>query len=274
MRRGLRQPPIIWDGGDMTQRLAGKTALVTGAAQGLGGGIALAMAREGARVLATDRNEAGARATAERIGDELGSGVAFACGHDVTCEEDWQTALACASTHLGGLSVLVNNAGIVTMGTVEDLDLAAWRQAMAVNADSAFLGCKYALPLLRESQPASIVNMSSISALIAGANLAAYNASKAALWMLTKSVALHCARGGWAIRCNSVHPTFVRTPLLDGIVGSHDNAEKIAKLARQVPIGRIGEVADVAAAVVYLASDESAMMTGSELKLDGGLSAQ
>jgi NAD(P)-dependent dehydrogenase (short-subunit alcohol dehydrogenase family) len=159
------------------------------------------------------------------------------------------------------------------MGSVEDLDLAAWRRTMAVNADGPFLGCKHALPLLRESQPGSIVNMSSVSALVASHNMAAYNASKAALWMLTKSVALHCGRKGWNIRCNSIHPVFVRTPLLDGIVGSHEDEATIAKLARQVPIGRIGEVADVAAAVVYLASDESAMMTGSELKLDGGLSA-
>lgn len=257
----------------MTQRLAGKTALVTGGAQGLGAGIALALAREGARVVTSDRNESGAMDTAARIDAELGAGTAFAVRHDVTSEDDWQDALAFAADRLGGLSVLVNNAGIVTMGSVEDLDLASWRQAMAVNADSAFLGSKYALPLLRESQPASIVNMSSISALIAGANLAAYNASKAALWMLTKSVALHCAKQGWNIRCNSVHPTFVRTPLLDGIVGSHEDEGVLAKLARQVPLGRIGEVADVAAAAVYLASDESAMMTGSELKLDGGMSA-
>lgn len=257
----------------MTQRLAGKTALVTGAAQGLGAGIAFALAREGARVVATDRNPAGAAETAAGIDSELGAGTAFAIRHDVTSEDDWQAALAFAAERLGGLSALVNNAGIVTLGTVEELDLASWRQAMAVNADSAFLGCKYALPLLRQSQPAAIVNMSSISALIAGANLAAYNASKAALWMLTKSVALHCAKQGWNIRCNSVHPTFVRTPLLDGIVGSHEDDARVAKLARQVPLGRIGEVADVAAAVVYLASDESAMMTGAELKLDGGLSA-
>lgn len=257
----------------MTQRLAGKTALITGAAQGLGAGIALALAREGARVVATDLNADGAADTAAQIDRELGAGTAFAIRHDVTSEDDWKVALMFAQDRLGGLSVLVNNAGIVTLGSVEDIDLSTWRQAMAVNADSAFLGCKYALPLLRESQPASIVNMSSISALVASHNLAAYNASKAALWMLTKSVALHCAKHGWTIRCNSVHPTFVRTPLLDGIVGSHEDEAVLAKLARQVPLGRIGEVADIAAAVVYLASDESAMMTGAELKLDGGLSA-
>jgi NAD(P)-dependent dehydrogenase (short-subunit alcohol dehydrogenase family) len=257
----------------MAQRLIGKTALVTGAAQGLGAGIAMALAREGARVVVSDLNATGAEETARRIDVELGAGTAFALRHDVTSESDWQAALTLAKERLGGLSVLVNNAGIAVTGTVEDLDLADWRRSMAVNADSAFLGCKYALPLLRESQPASIVNMSSISALVAGANLVAYNASKAALWMLTKSVALHCARKGWNVRCNSVHPVFVRTALLDDFIGSHEDEERVAKLARQVPIGRIGEVPDVAAAVVYLASDESAMMTGSELKLDGGLSA-
>jgi NAD(P)-dependent dehydrogenase (short-subunit alcohol dehydrogenase family) len=257
----------------VSTRLLGKKALVTGAARGLGAGIALALAREGARVLLSDRNESGVMQVAERINGEVGSNVAFAVRHDVTSEADWQTALALADEKLGGLSVLVNNAGVVTMGSVEDLDLQTWRHAMAVNVDSAFLGCKHALPLLRAHQPGSIVNMSSVSALVASHNLTAYNASKAALWMLTKSVALHCARQGWNIRCNSIHPTFVRTPLLDGIIGDHAQESQIAKLARQVPLGRIGEVADVAAGVVYLASDESSMMTASELKLDGGLSA-
>lgn len=257
----------------MSGRLNGKTALVTGGAQGLGAAIAETLADEGARVVVSDRNKAGAETTAARIDAARGAGTAFAIRHDVTVEADWIAALDRVRETIGGLSVLVNNAGMVTMGSVEDLDLETWRQAMAVNADSAFLGCKHALPLLRESQPASIVNMSSVSALIASHNLLAYNASKAALWMLTKSVALYCAKSGWDIRCNSIHPTFVRTPLLDDIIGDRDEDATLAKLARQVPLGRIGEVEDVAAAVIYLASNESAMMTGSELKLDGGLSA-
>ena len=258
---------------DVNGRLGRKTALVTGAAQGLGAAIAEALAREGAKVAVSDINEGGAAETAERINLASGPGSAFSFRHDVTNEGDWIAAAEFAEARFGGLSILVNNAGIVTMGSVEDLDLATWRRTMAVNADSAFLGCKHMLPLLRQSQPASIINIASISALIAAHNLIAYNASKAALWMLTKSVALHCARSGWNIRCNSVHPTFVRTPLLDEIVGDRDQEATLAKLARQVPIGRIGEVTDVGAAVVYLASDESAMMTGAEIKLDGGLSA-
>jgi NAD(P)-dependent dehydrogenase (short-subunit alcohol dehydrogenase family) len=256
-----------------TGRVAEKKALVTGGAQGLGAGAARALAAHGAQVVVSDLNEAGAAEIAASINAAHGAGAATSVRLDVTDESDWIAAIAHAKTAMGGLSVLVNNAGIVTMGSVDDLDLVTWRRTMAVNADSAFLGCKYALPLLRETQPGSIINISSISALIASHNMIAYNASKAAVWMLTKSVALHCARQGWDIRCNSVHPTFVRTPLLQGIVGDRNEDEVMAKLARQVPLGRIGEVEDVAAAILYLASDESRMMTGAELKLDGGLSA-
>ena len=257
----------------MNGRLSGKIALVTGAAQGIGAAIATAFAREGAQVVLTDINEGGVVATAERISASFPTIRTLGLRHDVASEADWIAVLAQVRAGFGGLSVLVNNAGIVTMGTVEDLDLATWRRAMAINVDGAFLGCKHALPLLRDTQPASIINMASISALVASHNMPAYNASKAALWMLTKSVALQCARAGWNIRANSVHPTFVRTPLLDELVGHHDQEATIAKLARQVPSGRIAEPEDVAAAAVYLASDESAMMTGSEIKLDGGLSA-
>ncbi len=260
----------------MSGRVAGKKALVTGAAQGLGAAIARMLAREGAQVMLTDINAAGAAREAAAIDAECGAGTAFAAGHDVTSEEGWLAALAAANDRLGGLSVLVNNAGIVVGGSVEKLSLEQWRKSFAVNADGVFLGCKHALPLLRESQPASIINISSISALIADGNMAAYNASKAAVWMLTKSVALHAARKGWDVRCNSIHPVFIDTPLLDDFVPktATPRDETLGKLAHQVPMGRIGQPDEVAHAVIYLASDESRLMTGSELKLDGGISAQ
>ena len=254
-------------------RLKGKTALVTGGARGLGAAIAEHFAAEGASVLVTDINEAGAAEVAARIHARHPNCVSASVRHDVTREDDWKAAVAMAEKSLGGLSVLVNNAGVATIATVEELSLERWHRDMAINVDSVFLGCREALPILRRSQPASIVNIASISSLIASHNFASYNASKAAVWMLTKSVALHCARQGWDIRCNSVHPAFVRTPLLDDLIGDRNEDVMLAKLAKQVPLGRLGVPEDVAQGVVYLASDESRFMTGSELKLDGGLSA-
>ncbi|MGE3690834.1 MAG: SDR family oxidoreductase [Novosphingobium sp.] len=259
----------------MTGRVAGKKALVTGAAQGLGAAIARKLAEEGARVMLTDINADGAAAQAEALNDLCGKGTAFSCRHDVTSEKDWNAALGAAQDCLGGLSVLVNNAGIGLGGTVESTSLELWRRTMAINADGPFLGCKLAMPLLRESQPASIVNISSIASFTADPFLAAYNASKAAVWMLSKSVAVYCAKAKWDIRCNSVHPAFVQTDILEGfrtdkskpIEETHD------KLARIIPMGRIGDPEEVALGVLYLASDESRFMTGAELKLDGGLSA-
>lgn len=257
----------------MNGRVAGKTALVTGAAQGLGEAIARMLAREGARVALTDLNLTGAERVADAINAEH-PGAAAAYSHDVASEAGWVEVLDRAAADLGGLSVLVNNAGVGALGSVEDTSLEEWRRVMAINADSVFLGCKHALARMRERQPGSIVNLSSIAGLLAGHNYAAYNASKAAVWLLTKSVALHCARHGWDIRCNSVHPSFIRTPILDPLVARFGAAEGLAKLARQIPLGRLGEPDDVAYAVLYLASDESRFVTGAELKIDGGLSAQ
>jgi NAD(P)-dependent dehydrogenase (short-subunit alcohol dehydrogenase family) len=255
-------------------RLEGKLALITGAAQGLGEEIAIRFAQEGARLVLGDIDLARVTAVAASINLSCGESTAHAIGHDVTRAEDWTKAIDSASTLLGGLSVLVNNAGVVTTATVEELSLDQWRRDMAVNADGVFLGIRSALPLMREHTPASIINVASISSMIASANLASYNASKAAVWMLTKSVALHCARGGWDIRCNSLHPAFVRTPILNDVLRGSADDSGLARLIRQIPLGRLGEPADVALAAVYLASDESRFMTGAELKLDGGISAQ
>ncbi|MCH7628973.1 MULTISPECIES: SDR family oxidoreductase [Novosphingobium] len=259
----------------MAGRVEGKKALVTGAAQGLGAAHAWTLAREGARVLLTDINGEGAATQAAAINAELGEGTAFAMQHDVTSPEDWDAAIAMAQDKLGGLSVLVNNAGVGVRGNIETATLEDWRRGFAINVDSVFLGCQKALPVMKENQPGSIVNISSIAGLIASDTMPGYNASKAAVWMLSKSVALYCAKRGWDIRCNSVHPTFVDTPILDGIA-TNANLDKdvvMGKLARQIPLGRVGAPQDIANGVLYLASDESRFMTGAELKLDGGISA-
>lgn len=259
----------------MAGRVAGKMALVTGAAQGLGRAHCIALAQEGARVLATDINGAGAEETAAIINAEMGEGTAFGIAHDVTDPAQWEAAVDAAREKLGGLNVLVNNAGIGVPGNIEACDFGDWQRCFDINVNSIFHGCQKALPLMREHAPGSIINISSIAGLIASDTMPAYNASKAAVWMLSKSIALHCAKKGMQIRCNSVHPTFVDTPILDGTARAHalDKDVLMEKLARQIPLKFVGEPNDIANAVVYLASDESRFMTGAELKLDGGISA-
>jgi NAD(P)-dependent dehydrogenase (short-subunit alcohol dehydrogenase family) len=258
---------------DRTGRAAGKKAFISGAAQGLGAATARRLAEEGALVSLADINHAGATRMAEQINADLGAGTAFAFPLDVTKEEQWIYALEEADEAMGGISVLVNNAGVFHTGDIEHLGFEDWKRSMDVNVDSVFLGAKHALKYLRQNQPGSIINMSSIAGLIAAHNTPAYNASKAAVWLLSKSIALHCAKQGLDIRSNSVHPTFIDTPILDPLRERFGKAEAEAKLGRQVPLGRIGAPHDVANAVLYLASDESRFMTGSELKLDGGISA-
>jgi NAD(P)-dependent dehydrogenase (short-subunit alcohol dehydrogenase family) len=254
-------------------RVTGKKAFVTGAARGLGAAIARALAEEGARVVLADIDFAGAETVAAEIDRIAGTRIAFAVPLDVTDEAQWVRALKDADAAMGGISVLVNNAGILQTGSIEALSLDDWKRVMSVNTDSVFLGCKHAIAYLRKCQPSAIVNISSISGLIAGHNTPAYNASKAAVWLLSKSVALHCAKLGDDIRCNSVHPAFIDTPMLEPLRDAFGKKEAEQKLARQIPLRRIGAPKDVANAVLYLASDESRFMTGAEIRLDGGISA-
>jgi NAD(P)-dependent dehydrogenase (short-subunit alcohol dehydrogenase family) len=253
-------------------RLAGKSALVTGAGSGIGAAIAAMFVREGAQVLLTDINEAAARARAEALGEP-----ATFIAHDVTVPEDWTAAVAAAEHRMGGLNILVNCAGICIPGTVEETSLEVWRKTHQVDLDSVFLGCKIALPLIARTTAGggrgAILNIASISAVIAAANMAAYNSAKAAVRHLSKSVALHCARAGYNVTCNAILPTFIDTPLIDGLTVGRDKEQMVAKLARQVPLGRIGEPDDVAYAAVYLCSDEAKFVTGAELSIDGGISA-
>lgn len=257
----------------MAGRVAGKKAFITGGAQGLGAAMARKLAAEGAKVSIADINHDGAKAVAAGIDAEHGAGTAFAFPLDVTKEDQWIFALEEADAAMGGISVLVNNAGISRGGNIEQLSLEDWKLVMSVNVDSVFLGTKHALKYMRAHQPGSIINISSIAGLIAAHNSPVYNASKAGVWLLSKGIALHCAKQGLDIRSNSIHPTFIDTPILDPLRRQFGKEVAEGKLARQIPLGHIGEPDDVANAVLYLASDESKFMTGAELKLDGGISA-
>lgn len=255
----------------MRGRLERKVVLITGGGSGIGACCARLMAYEGASVLLADIDEAKGRAMADMIGDR-------ARFHplDVTDEAQWPLAIAAAVEAFGGLHVLVNSAGIFMTGDIEETALADWRKLHAVDLDGVFLGCKHGVAEIRKHTAeigGSIINLSSISGIVAGANVAAYNSAKAGVRLLSKSVALHCARKGYNIRCNSVHPAFVDTPILDGIRDTFGDEGMRYRLGRQIPIGRIGREEEVAWPVVFLASDEASFMTGSELVIDGGLSA-
>ncbi|GAB4525973.1 MAG: SDR family oxidoreductase [Amphiplicatus sp.] len=259
---------------DSAGRLAGKRAFITGGAQGLGACFARMFAAEGAKVFVTDVNGEGAARLAVEI-DRARPGAAFSAVHDVTKKAHWESALAEADRAMGGIDVLVNNAGVGGWGNIEDETWEGWRRTFEIDVDSIFIGTQLAMPYLKKSQPASIINISSVAGMIAHGNMLAYNAAKAAVWMMSKSIALHCASAGYDIRCNSVHPVFTRTPIVDPLIalgGGGEEGER--RLVRQIPLRRLGEPEDVGHIVVYLASDESRFVTGSEFKVDGGITAQ
>ena len=251
-------------------RLEGKTALVTGAASGIGLQTSIRLAEEGARVMMTDINLEKVRQQAEK----LDANATF-LKLDITEEEEWISVLDETVKRFDRLDILVNSAGMVLIADVEQITLEDWRKVHAVNLDGTFLGCKHGVRVMKEFGAGSIINLSSVSGMIGGFNLAAYNSSKAAVRMLTKSVALHCARAGYGIRCNSIHPTFIETPMLESMIRDSPDPEKARQtLVRQVPLRRIGKPEDVANMIVYLASDESTFVTGTEMVIDGGVIAQ
>jgi len=239
-------------------RLRDKVILITGGAGAVGSAVAEAVVRDGGIAIDTDLDGR------EGIDHVL----------DVTSEADWQRVIAAVGQSAGRLDGLVNAAGIAELGTIEDTDYRAFRRTMAINVDGTFLGCKYALALMKRTGGA-IVNISSVSGLIGGHNLAAYNASKGAVRLLSKSVALHGARLNPPVRCNSVHPTFLEGPMTDALINPAPNpAETKAKMTREIPLRRFGKPAEVADMCVYLLSDESAFVTGAEFTIDGGLTAK
>jgi 3(or 17)beta-hydroxysteroid dehydrogenase len=253
-------------GGAKAGRLAGKVALITGAASGIGRATAALFHGEGAKVAATDRNEAGLKA--------LGSDADLTLVQDVTDEARWRSIVDEVLAKFGRLDILVNSAGVAVLGNIETTTLDDWRKVNAVNADGTFLGCREAVRAMKASGGGSIVNLSSVAGIIGDGSSLAYCASKGAVRLLTKSAALHCARSGLGIRVNSVHPSFAETPMvLEGIARAKDPGRVRAGLERAAPMGRMGK-AEVANTILFLASDESSFTTGGEFMVDGGLTAQ
>ncbi len=254
------------------KRVEGKVALVTGGAMGIGEATCCLLAREGAQVAVTDINVAAGEEVAQRIVESGGKARFY--HHDVAKQEDWQRVMKEVTSDLGPLDILVNNAGIVIVGTVEDATLADWRKTQEINMESVFIGTQEAIAMMKD-RGGSIVNISSVMGLVGGTIEAAYCASKGGVRMFTKASAIHCAEQGYGIRINSVHPGYIMTPLLVNAASTLPNAEDILKeLISRHPVGHLGEADDIAYGILYLASDESKFVTGSELVIDGGYTAR
>ena len=261
----------------MVGRVEGKVACVTGAASGIGRATALMLAREGATVVATDINDDN-----DLVADDgAAGGVAISLRHDVTQEDQWRSVIEQIRTRFGRLDILVNNAGIGFSGSVLDMPLERWRLQMAINVDGVFLGVKHGLPLMRESgQGGSIINVSSIAGIRASAATSGYSASKGAVRLFTKSVALECAAARDGVRVNSLHPGVVETAIWDTLLGTTKDGSNSrprgptldAAVGDSIPLGFKGTVEDMAHGILWLASDESRYVTGTELVIDGGKS--
>jgi 3(or 17)beta-hydroxysteroid dehydrogenase len=259
----------------MMARLNNKIALITGAAHGIGKATAELFHREGATVILSDIDDVSGNKAAENLGDN-----AEYLHLDVSQESDWVNAFNHIKEKYTHLDIMINNAGIggffETKGPhdPENLDLESWHKVHAVNSDGVALGCKYAIQLMKHTTKGSIVNISSRSGLVGIPWMSAYAASKASVRNHTKSVALYCAAKHYNIRCNSVHPGAILTPMWDPMLGhGEQRSQTIATIASEIPLATMGDADDVAYGALYLASDESKYVTGIELNIDGGLLA-
>lgn len=248
-------------------RLANKIALVTGAASGIGLATVQRFAEEDATVVLADRNAEGLACVLA----SLDGGGHLSIQLDVTLEAQWIEAMQRIDASFGKLDVLVNNAGFGRFRSIAETSFDEWHATLAVNLDSVFLATKYALPLLARSGNGSIINMSSIRGQIAGVGAGAYSAAKAGVRLFTKVTALECAATKNGVRANSIHPGHVETPLT---APAYADPEIAAKFIEHTPLGRFAKAREIADAIVFLASDESSYMTGSELTVDGGVTAQ
>ena len=255
-------------------RIENKIAIIRGAAGGIGLATAELFAREGAKVVMTDINIGKLEAQGRRMTAE-GLSVTVAA-HDVTQADDWDRIITGTLERYGALDIVVNNAGVGHLASVEDETMEGWRHVLGINLDAVFMGTQKAIVAMKE-WGGSIVNISSIEGIIGECVLAAYNASKGGVRIFTKSAALHCAEKGYGIRVNSVHPGYVITPMVTDTINAlpPDVAEAMQKdLLGRIPLGRLAEASEIAQAILFVASDESSYMTGAELVIDGGYTAR
>jgi 3(or 17)beta-hydroxysteroid dehydrogenase len=262
---------IIYQKGFSMDRVKDKVAIVTGGAAGLGAAEASLLAKEGARVVVTDIDEASIEKVAAGI--ESQGGKAIAARLDVTSEADWARIIKTTVDTFGKLDVLVNNAGVIFYKKIEDTSLAEWRWLMSVNLDGVFLGTRFAIEAMKKTGGGSVINISSVAGLVGNPDAAAYHASKGGVRLFTKAAAIECSKAGYGynIRVNSIHPGVIKTSMADTLM--QDEVKYKTALSWH-PIGDFGETDDVAYGVLYLASDESKFITGSELVIDGGWTAR
>lgn len=270
----------------MVNHVDGKVVLLTGAAKGIGACTAKMLVEAGANVILTDIDETAGEKLAGEV-SKKNREVIF-LRHDVSMEEDWEHVIQEINHHFDGVDVLINNAGMVLIKPIEATSLAEWRKLSRVNIDGVFLGMKHILPVMKERAKqreagGSIVNLSSVAGMVGVPNALAYTMSKAAIRHMTKSAAMEFAENGYNIRVNSVHPGLIKTGMADhiyqtwaeaGAFDTHDVAETEQAMVAMHPLGRHGQPEDIAKGILFLASDDSSYMTGSELVIDGGFIAQ